>query len=83
MKIQTIDGIKEVKVIKYITLNDRKFALHKPWNSDNSYSFTDYATGLSVSWNYFPKSTITEATEILSTDAAKNYDYSKHEIINH
>lgn len=84
MKIQTLNGIKEVKVIKYFEVNGRKLAIHRAYVNDGFtnyfFSATDYLTGYAVEYDETVHLVLIRAKLILSKHS--DFDYSKYEIIN-
>lgn len=85
MKIQTSDGIIEVpKVIKYITHNGRKIAIHRGYISNEFtnefFTSTDYLTGFQIRQEDSISELINITISVLNR--FPNYDYSKHLIIN-
>jgi len=85
MKIQTKDGIVEVpKIIKYLTINNRKVAIHRSYLNNeftnDHFTATDYISGYSIRVG----DTVNEAIDLAQNiiDKNPNFDYSQYEAIN-
>lgn len=86
MKIVCAEGIRDYDVISTFQCNGRCFAVVGKKGFQLrvgfDYSVSDFLTGMAVCFGNDKKRIVADAKARLSTENAKKYDYSRHEIIN-